>query len=139
MSAVLKAVQPATETLESLVDKWVVEKRAEEDAAKRRVAIEEAIIARTGERDEGAQTHELADGRKLTVTAKITRTVDEALWRQVEAQIPESLRPVQWVATPKLDLKGVRYLQENEPAVYAIVARALTAKKAKTSISVKAA
>lgn len=138
MSAVLKAVQPATETLESLVDKWIEQKRAEEEAAKRRVAIEEAIIARTGERDEGAQTHELADGRKLTVTAKITRTVDEALWRQVESQVPAELRPVQWVQSAKLDTKGLHWLIENCPEVYAVVARALTAKKAKSSISVKA-
>lgn len=138
MSTVLQAVQPA-ETLEALVDQWVDAKHSEDEAAKRRVDLEARIIARTGERDEGSETHELVDGRKLTVTAKVTRTVDESIWRQVEAQIPESLRPVQWVATPKLDMKGVRYLQENEPAVYAIVARALTAKKAKTSISVKAA
>lgn len=139
MSAVMTPVQAPAQSLESIVDQWIDAKHAEDEAAKRRVELEAQIILRTGERDEGAETHELADGRKLVVTAKITRTVDPELWRQVEAQVPTDLRPITWESSPKLDTKGLRWLMENRPDVYSVVARALTAKKAKTAIAVKAA
>jgi hypothetical protein len=140
MSAVLKAVQPAQqlEPLENLVDQWTSAKRDEEAANRRRVELEGAIIARTGEPEEGSETVELADGRKLTVTSKITRTIDEQLWRSVLHDVPEHLRPIVFVETAKLDLKGIRYLQEHNPGVYMIVSRAITARKAKTSITVRA-
>ncbi len=138
MSAVLQAVQPA-QTLESLADAWTEAKHAEDAAAKRRTVIEAQIIALAGERDEGSETRELADGRKLTVTAKVTRSVDADAWRQVMHQVPEQLRPISFVEKAEIDLKGLRWLQENEPAVYAIVAQAVTAKKAKSSISLKVA
>lgn len=139
MSAVLKAVQPAEqhEPLETLVDQWIAAKREEEAANARRVAIEAAIISQTGEPEEGSQTVELADGRKLTVTSKITRTIDEQLWKSVLHDVPEHLRPILFVETAKLDLKGLRWLRENQPNVYALVSTAITAKKAKSSITVK--
>jgi len=139
MSAVLKAVQPAQqlEPLEHLVDQWVAAKRDEEAANRRRVEIEAAIIAKTGEPEEGSATVELADGRKLTVTSKITRTIDEQLWRSVLHDVPEHMRPIVFVETAKLDSKGLRWLRENQPQVYALVCTAITAKKAKSSIVVK--
>lgn len=139
MSAVLKAVQPAQslEPLENLVDQWAAAKREEEAANARRIAIEAAIISQTGEPEEGSQTVELADGRKLTVTSKITRTIDEQLWRSVLHDVPEHLRPIVFVETAKLDLKGLRWLRENQPNVYALVSTAITAKKAKSAIAVR--
>jgi hypothetical protein len=139
MSAVLKAVQPAQqlEPLENLVDQWTSAKRDEEAANRRRVELEGAIIARTGEPEEGSETVELADGRKLTVTSKITRTIDEQLWRSVLHDVPEHLRPIVFVETAKLDTKGLRWLRENQPQVYALVSTAITAKKAKSAIAVR--
>lgn len=139
MSAVLKAVQPAQqlESLEHLVDQWAAAKRDEEAANRRRVEIEAAIITQTGEPEEGSATVELADGRKLTVTSKITRTIDEQLWRSVLHDVPEHMRPIVFVETARLDTKGLRWLRENQPQVYALVSTAITAKKAKSAITVK--
>lgn len=139
MSAVMKAVSQAKpkDPLETLVDQWGQAKRDEEAANRRRVEIEAAIIARTGEPEEGSQTVELADGRKLTVTSKITRTIDDQLWRSVLRDVPDHLRPIVYVEVPRLDLTGLRWLRENQPQVYALVCTAITAKKAKSSIVVK--
>jgi hypothetical protein len=139
MSAVLKiAAPPAQEkSLQELVDDWTAAKQSEDAANKRRLEIEARILAVTGERDEGSQTFDLSDGRKLTVTSKITRTIDEAAWRRVMHTVPEHLRPITFVETAKLDLAGVRYLAAAEPEVYAVVAQAITAKRAKPSIGVK--
>lgn len=137
MNAVLQPVQ-RTKTLDELVVELIDAKRAEDVANRRRVEIESAIIAAVGEPDEGSQTHELADGSRLTVTGKITRTVDEAVWRSIMTKVPEALRPITFVETPKIDTKGLRWLMENQPDLYAYCAQAITAKRAKTAISVKA-
>ena len=136
MSAVPKPAQ-SIQSLDELVADWIDAKRDEDAANRRRVSIETLIIELAGEPDEGSATHELIDGSKLTITAKITRTVDEAAWRQVMPMVPEALRPIQLVETAKLDVKGLRWLQEHRPEVYAVVAQAVTAKRAKTAVTLK--
>ena len=138
MNAVLKPVT-APQSVDSLVVQWVEHKRQEEQANKRRVEIEAQIIAALGEPEEGSATHELADGSKLTITSKINRTVDEAVWLRVAPLVPEALRPVQFAQVAKIDLKGLRWLRDHQPSVYAIVAQAITAKKAKSALSLKVA
>jgi len=136
MSAVLQSIAKP-KTVDQLVADWIEAKRAEDVANKARIALEAEIIAAVGEPDEGSATHELVDGSKLTITAKITRTVDEAVWRSIMAQVPEAMRPITFVEEAKLDLKGLRWLQANQPEIYAFCARAITAKKAKTAVSLK--
>lgn len=138
MNAVLQPVQ-RTKTVDELVVDLIDARRAEDVANRRRIEIEAAIVAAVGEPDEGSVTHELADGSRLTITAKVTRVVDEAIWRSIMAQVPEALRPITFVEEAKLDTKGLRYLKEHEPEVYAYCARAITAKRAKTAVSVKVA
>lgn len=138
MNAVLKSVT-APLAVDTLAVQWVEQKRIEEQANKRRVEIEAQIIAALGEPDEGSATHELVDGSKLTITSKITRTVDEAAWRSIMADIPEHLRPISFAEKAVLDLKGLRWLMENEPRMYNRVAAAVTAKKAKSALSLKVA
>lgn len=138
MNAVLKSVT-APLAVDTLAVQWVEQKCIEEQANKRRVEIEAQIIAALGEPDEGSATHELVDGSKLTITSKITRTVDEAAWRSIMADIPEHLRPISFAEKAVLDLKGLRWLMENEPRMYNRVAAAVTAKKAKSALSLKVA
>jgi plasmid stabilization system protein ParE len=138
MSAVLMSV-PSARTAAEMVADWIAAKRDESAANDRRVAIEAEIIAALGEPDEGSATHTLDDGAKLTITSKVTRSVDGAVWKQVMDRVPEALRPITFEETPRLDTKGLRWLMENQPAVYQVVAMAITAKKAKSAISVKVA
>lgn len=138
-AAVLQPLHAVTRppTVDELVALWIEAKRDEDVANKHRVELEAAIVKLVGEPDEGSETHELADGSKLTVTGKITRTIDEETWRRVMSGVPENLRPITFVEKAVLDLKGLRWLMEREPSVYAVVATAITAKRAKTAISVK--
>ena len=137
MNAVLEKPEVATDTLTRLVNNWAKCKRDESIAADARLEVEASIIALVGEKIEGSETHDLPDGRKLTVTSKITRTIDENAWRAVMVQVPEHLRPISFVETPKLDVAGLRWLMDNDPMTYAVVAQAIVAKKAKTAITVK--
>lgn len=119
--------------LETLCREWLEAKQAEAKAARDRIAIEERIIFHTGKRDEGSQTHEF-NGYKITVTGKVSRKMDWKKWEVIKAQIPPNLHPIK--TKLELDEKGVKYLQSNEPEVYALLPIEVT--PAKTAIEVKA-
>lgn len=123
----------APKTLEQLVAEWRIAKKAEVMANKERAAIEEQIVTLTGKRDEGSQTHEV-EGFKITVTGKISRKMDWDKWEQIKSQIAPTLWPVK--NKLELDEKGVKYLQANEPEIYALLP--IEVKPAKTAIEVKA-
>ena len=120
-------------TLEELSAEWLKAKKAEAAAYKKRVAIEDQIVALTGKRDEGSQTVD-ATGFKITITGKVSRKMDWDKWEDVKAQIAPNLHPVKY--KPELDEKGVKYLQANEPEIYALLP--IEVKPAKTAIEVKA-
>ena len=122
------------DTIPTLAESWRAAKRAEESAREERVRIEEEIIALTGCREEGSQTYAAGDW-KITVTGKLTRKLDADAWARIESSIPEAMRPVKYA--PILDTKGLRYLENNEPDIYRLVAEAIETKPAKPAVSIK--
>jgi len=123
-----------TDKLVTLAEQWKDAKRTETLWRNNRIAIEEEMIALTGCKEEGSQTSPAGE-YKITITGKITRTLDKTRWAAIEASIPEALRPVTY--EPKLETRGLRYLEQNEPDVYARVAQAISAKPAKPAVEVK--
>jgi len=119
--------------LEELCAAWLQAKRDEAAANKRRIQIEEQIVSLTGKRDEGSQTVE-AGLFKVTTTGKVTRKMDWDKWEQVKGQIAPAMWPVKM--KPELDEKGVKWLQQNEVEIYALLP--IEVKPAKTAIEVKA-
>lgn len=118
--------------LKELCSKWLAAKQAEAEWNKRRVEVEEQIVAITGKKDEGAQTTN-EDGFKITVTGKVTRKMDWDKWKEIEGSIPAALRPVKY--KPELDEKGVKYLMQNEPEIYARLP--IEVKPAKTAVTIE--
>lgn len=109
-------------------------REAEKKANERRVELEEELIALLGQKEEGAQTHEVGD-YKVTITGKLIRKIDWDLYDQsIAAKIPESLQPVK--VKRELDDTGVKYLANNEPQIYRLLAKALTIKPAKTAVTI---
>lgn len=117
-----------------LYEHWIKAKADEDAARQRRIALEEDIVAEHGCKDEGTATHH-ADGYKITITGKVNRTLDRAAWESVQGSIPENLRPVEY--KPSLEVKGLRYLQQNEPDLYRIASEAITAKPGKAAVKVE--
>ena len=120
--------------LNHLAELWREAKRDEDESRQARIAIEQQIVNVTGCKEEGSQTHQ-TDDWKITVTGKINRTLDRAAWESIAPSIPEHLRPVEYA--PKLDTKGLSYLQDNDPDTYRRVAEAIVAKPGKPSVEVK--
>jgi len=112
---------------------WLDAKAAEHAAKSRRIEIEESLIARLGARSEGAKTHDLGEVR-VVVTGIITRTLDKEIWEAIKDKLPPEIRPVTY--EPKLDITGVKWLQEHQPNNYKILAQDLTVKPGKTSVKV---
>ena len=96
--------------------------------------IEEAIIARLGARAEGAQTHDVGGVYKVVITGVVSRTLDKGVWESIKDKLPPEARPVTY--EPKLDITGVKWLQEHQAEYYKIIAQAITVKPGKTSIKV---
>jgi hypothetical protein len=63
--------------------------------------------------------------------------LDTRRWEQVGAprNLPPNLRPIK--VEPKLDETGAKYLRNNEPEVWAMLAPAITIQPAKTSVTIK--
>lgn len=125
-----------TRTIDELVTDFIAAKADEVAAAKKRVAIEEQMIALLGKRDEGSETHELANGFKVTITGKQTYSADMEELQKICAKLPAEMRPIK--TKVELDSTGAKYLRANEPAIWAKLSKAITVKPAKTGIEVKA-
>ncbi len=119
-----------------LCNQWLIAKAKEERANKERVSIEERMLPFLEQKTEGSVTNELPTGFKVTVINKLTRTIDFDEFRKIKDRIPENLRPVK--IKEILDDAGVKWLANNEPAIYAILAPCLTVKPAKPGIKVVA-
>ncbi|WP_288076444.1 hypothetical protein [Pseudomonas sp.] len=119
-----------------LTQQLIAAKAAEAKANKERVAIEGQIIELLGQREEGAQTTELDNGLKVTITGKNSYKADMPALMQICSNLPENLRPIK--TETKLDESGAKYLRANEPEIWAMLASAITVKPAKPSVEVKA-
>jgi hypothetical protein len=132
----------ATEQLNlfDLADQWRAAKRDEDQANIRRVEIEKQMItAAAFIKLEGSESHK-SDTKKVTFTAKLTKKLDVKKWLSVKGNIPEAFRSVvkeKSVIEYKLDDKGVKYLESNEPDIFAILSEALTITPAKTAVKVE--
>lgn len=126
----------APKSLEALTNEWLQAKKEESDANKRRVAIETQMLAHIQTKAEGAVTVE-AGLFKVTAETKLNRTIDWDAYDAIREQIPERLRPVKFKR--ELDATGCKYLENNEPQIYALLAPCITVKPAKTAITVKGA
>lgn len=118
----------------TLYEQWLSAKAEEDAARQRRIDLESDIVSEHGCKEEGSATHH-ADGYKITITGKMNRTLDRGAWESIAPTIPEHLRPVEY--KPSLDVKGLRYLQQNEPELYRIASEAITAKPGKAAVKIE--
>ena len=121
-------------TLSKLAAAFAQAKAEETRAAELRRAIAAQIQAMTGHDAEGSKTYKDGDW-KVTVKAPMIRSMDWAKWDEVRDQITEDLWPVEM--KPVLDEKGVKWLYENNPDAYAVVAQAMTIKPGAVQVTVK--
>jgi hypothetical protein len=118
-------------TVEDAASDWMDAKNEEIAANKRRVEIEEELLSFLTCKLEGSESHQIGAYR-VTLTGRLNRKVD---WETLSTLgIEEDVLPIK--QKPELDLKGLRYLESNEPEIYNKFCQALTIEPAKTSVTV---
>jgi len=119
--------------LEALASAWVKAKTAETEANALRVSIETEIIAITGAKEEGRETHALPN-HKITVVGKLTYKAEFEPLHQLTEQWPEQLQVIKY--EPKLNEPQIRKIREMRPDLYRQMSQFITVKPAKTGITV---
>lgn len=112
--------------------------RVAEDAANvRRLRAEEAVLECLGNLPEEGTRKEQLGPWQLSVTTSIRRTVDAEALAAIAPKIPEAIgkRLIRW--KPDLQMRELRYVQSNEPEIYAVLAQIITAKPAKPSVKLE--
>jgi len=111
-------------------------KMQEQRAAEARRAAEEQLLALIPPKDEGSVTL-TGSSYKVSITYGFNRTIDAAALSAIKSSVPPSLFEQAIDYKPAINLKGLRFLQSNDPDAYAAIAQAITARPAKPSVKIE--
>lgn len=110
-------------------------RRIEDDARASRVAAEARLVAMVEAKDEGT-VHEEDGHVKVTISFKVTRSVDADKVVEDWNSLPPLVHDA-FVWRPDLVLKQMRAIEIANPAAYAVLAKYITAKPAKPSVKIE--
>lgn len=129
------AEQVGTEqpTLAQLAAAFAQAKAEETRAADLRRELAALIQNMTGHTAESSKTYKDGDW-KVVVKQPVNRTMDWAAWEIVKQSIPEEFWPVEM--KPCIDEKGVKWIKDNDPEIYATLSGAMTTKPGAVSVTV---
>ena len=112
---------------------------AEQEASKARLAAEEAVLALVGDLPAEGTTRREAGQYEAVITTSIRRSVDADKLSEIASSsaIPEAIgkRLIRW--KPELVTRELRYVENNEPEIYATIAQAITAKPGKPAVKLE--
>jgi hypothetical protein len=126
------------DTIESAAQAWLAAKQEENRAWKARLEAEDRLVRLIGAKEDGTMTAHAGDLIVKTV-GKINFHLDEAAWHSVAPSIPDAIRARLVRLKPEPVIREVKFLRDNEPQLFAILAQALTMRPAKTAVSVELA
>ena len=121
-----------THQLERLCSNLVAAKYAESVEKAKRLQFEDAISSLIATQEEGTE-NVVAGSFKISVTSKLTRSLDYPAYLAVEDGLPEGIKCVD--LKPSLNLKKLRALEMVDPS---LSAHFITTKPAKCSVKVEA-
>ena len=107
-------------------------KKLEASAREKRVQIEQQLIEAIGAKEEGATT-QAGNFFKVTTTGKLTRKLDVKAFNAIAAQLGEHA-PVK--TTVSLDVRKLKTLAVDEPALFSMMLDVIETKPAKTAVTV---
>lgn len=132
----MNAVTPMPTRVELLAERIMAAKAAEQTARDERVSAESELVAAIDSLPtEGSYNSEF--GRfNVTVRTSINRKTTREALEAIADRVPEAYRKrlIRW--KPEVDLRELRFIQNNEPELAAIVSEAITETPAKPSVTV---
>jgi hypothetical protein len=112
-------------------------KIAEHRATQARIDAEREVLQHAQAKDEGSLTLR-GQQYKAVVTYSMNRTIDAAALTAVKDEIPAALFEQAIEYKPAIRAAGLRFLRNNEPDTYAVLAQAITARPGKPSVRLEA-
>lgn len=139
VTAIKTALNKKEATLEDLAQAWTTARLDEDAANHSRLQIEKQILERTqGMKIDEGTVKVVADESEIVIRFGMTRSIDKvALENEVTRELPVAVLNRLFVYKPSLDIKELRYLQDNEPEMYVAASKCITAKPSKPSIKVQ--
>lgn len=122
--------------IDTLAAQLQAEKIEEAQATARRVATEQRLVELVGHKEEGDQRtagHEW----KVITTGVLNRKFDDAALSALREAMPAALFEQCVRYKPEPITAGLRYLRNNEPEAYALIAQALTVTPGKVGVRVE--
>lgn len=138
----MQPVTPITQNqpkkdLAELVHAYNQAKQRLDDAKNLFLAIEAELTEEVGHKEEGSFSCYI-DGFKVTTVGRVTRKLDEKQWAKIAPEVGERLANRLVKTKYDINLRELRYIENNEPEVFKQVATAITSKPSKPSIKVEA-
>ncbi|CAB4166153.1 hypothetical protein UFOVP840_16 [uncultured Caudovirales phage] len=121
---------------QTLAEKWLAAKAAEEVAKNLRLSVEAELLKVVPAREEGTQTTELGNGMRIKTTGKMSYKGDIDLLKAITSSWPEEVRPIR--AKLEVDEPLLRAIRTDRPDLWAVLSKAVSVKPAKTYIVVEA-
>lgn len=134
--AQLQAVKTTDEKINELAQAYQVLKEQESHLKVEMQTISDQLVELVGTKEEGSVSAK-TDAFKVTVTGKLNRSLDADKVQALASTLPAPLYNRLFKFKPSLDLKEMRYVQNNEPDFWAHIAPAITAKPGKPSLKVE--
>jgi hypothetical protein len=123
----------------NLLNEWIKRKKAESDAKKKRIEIEEKIIPLYGINFDGkSKTFKENDiGFSVNLQKNIKFDLDQDRWKEFRQLIPEELRPEKIIFA--LDISGFNFLKgsKEHKDIYKMVSDCVTEKENKVVVKVE--
>ncbi len=113
-----------------------IAKFAEAHATAERIRAEQTLVELMPAKTEGSVSMKGAD-YKVVIEYSMNRSLDAAHLAAIKDQVPAALFGQAITYKPSIVVKGLRYVESNEPEAYAVLAQAITAKPAKPSVRIE--
>lgn len=120
---------------QTLAEKWLAAKAAEEVAKNLRLSVEAELLKVIPAREEGSRTTDLGNGMRVTTTGKMTYRADIELLKAMTSSWPEDVRPIK--AKLEVDEPLLRAIRIDRPDLWSALSAAVTVKPAKTYLVVE--
>jgi len=140
----MQAIQTATQvpplnhnepSIDVLAEQWLCMKALIQSNMAELRRIENVMLPLLDSKEEGQLTTSTRLGRRITVNKRINYSLNGKSLLKIRNEIPTDLLPLK--SKEILDEARLRWLRNNEPQTYAILATAITATPGKPTITVK--
>ena len=121
--------------LDQLAESWIMQKKCEEGARQKRLEIEQRMLPLLEQKVEGQATTTTRHNKKIVVKKRIKRSFDAKALSQIRNQIPTDMLPLK--ISEVLDVKRMKYLQNNEPETFKLFERCIVSQPEKPNISIE--